>query len=128
MAEAFHNDLLPATAESAGLRVDAPGDIVGNWSGGAEVICQSMDEIDKSIKNKTRTQFSETQAKLFARVVYILAPEQVPDNLNADDEKVIYWPMDDPRDMSLERVRVIRDQIGSSVSILLNRTSTLSYL
>lgn len=127
MAEAFHNDIIPDTAESAGIAVDKPGGKVADWIGGADYICQSMDELNLDISKNTRTQFDVEMAKKFGRTVFLLQTDQVPECLfDILDEKRLWWPMDDPRDITLERTREIRDKIREDVEYLISKTVVVS--
>lgn len=125
MAEAYHNKKVPGSADSAGLRVDEPGGRVADWVGGAEIICQAMDEVDLSIANNTRTQYHEELAEEYGSIVYMLSLEQMQEmslDQILDDTDVEFrkrnWLVADPRDMTIEDVITIRDDIFKNVGLL----------
>lgn len=120
MAETFHNQMVRGSAESAGINVDEPGGVVRDWQGGADTICDVMEEIGLPISNNLRTQYDADTARNYAKTVFLLEPEQIPDSLHLDNGNIVYWPMDDPRDKSIEDVRMIREQIQKSVQILVS--------
>lgn len=127
MGEALQNDINPGSADSAGLKVDSPGAMVKDWHGGADVICQSMEEIGLPIGEKIRSQYDEIEAQRYGMVVFMLDYQQV---LEVDlDNHQFDWrflPLPDPRDMPIERVREIRDNIRQNVAILaVNRCAEL---
>ncbi len=118
MAERFHNELAPGKADSAGLAVDEPGGYVRDWKGGADIICESMDELDLGIADRTRTQFSEEMALMYGHVILMLEPEQIPENLDLHTSNRRYWPVFDPRDVTIEKVREVRNDIWANVGLL----------
>ena len=118
MGERFHNDLSPGGADSAGIAVDAPGGLVGDWIGGADVICESMEEIDLGIADRTRTQFDDEIAKQYGRIVFMLDHGQIPENLDLHGPNRWYWPLPDPRDTRIEQVRELRNYIWANVGML----------
>jgi protein-tyrosine-phosphatase len=126
MAEAFHNQLIPEGAISSGVSVDEPGGKVKDWSGGAEPICAAMDEVGLPIGENRRTQYSEDLARECGLTVFILTVGQMPMLGSVDGEEghieagdnQLFWPMYDPRDVPVEKVREVRDLINDQVNLL----------
>jgi protein-tyrosine-phosphatase len=114
MAMTIHNLEKPGTAESAGVEVDEPGGLVKDWRGGPEAIMAAMEEIGLPIGENSRTQYTDDLAKKFGRVIFILTVEQIPDYIDLEEDRVIYWAIDDPHHMSIEDTRLVRAQIEKS--------------
>ncbi|MGH7157058.1 MAG: low molecular weight phosphatase family protein [Candidatus Saccharimonadales bacterium] len=105
-------------ADSAGIKVDIPGGKVKDWVGGAADICTVMEEEGLDISGNTRTQFSEDMAQGYDRIIFMLDPEQIPDDLEIHSPNRHYWQLRDPRDMPIERVRDIKEFIKANVGLI----------
>jgi len=125
MAMAYHNQVRPGEAASAGTHVDEPGGIVANWDGGPVEIIEAMLEDGIDIAENRRTQLTSAAARQFGRIIIMTEPELIPDFLG-NDARVDYWPFDDPHGMSLEQTRLVRDQIKNSIGLLVSRLVKVS--
>jgi protein-tyrosine-phosphatase len=122
MGMEFYNQLRPEQALSAGTRVDQPGGYVEDWVGGADTIIASMEEIGFDINRNIRTPLMPGMLKCFELVVVMAQPETHDnyltvflENSELGEAHGQFWEIKDPRDMSIEATRFVRDQIRERV-------------
>ena len=112
MAAAFFNALADpskARAISAGTQ---PADRVN------PVVVEAMREAGIDVLGKTPQRLTQTMAEHASLLVTMGCGDECPHvpGLQRDD-----WPLDDPADQPLERVRAIRDDIRQRVHTLVTR-------
>ncbi len=122
MAETFTNHL----AKERGLPVRAlsAGTIAGEKIN--PVAVADMEEIGFSMEGQQPKQLTQEMADSADRIITMgcgVEAEACPARIHLSED----WGLDDPKDASLEQVRVIRDQIRDLVETLLSQLSSTSY-
>jgi protein-tyrosine-phosphatase len=120
MGMEYHNLLRPGEAESAGTMVDEPGGAVADWKGGPETIIKSMREDHIDISTNLRTQLTPRLLEGYSKIIVMTQPDFQPDYLMIND-RVEYWDIPDPHQMSLQETKAVRDSIKRKVSHLMTR-------
>jgi protein-tyrosine-phosphatase len=118
MAEGLFNKLYPDKADvfSAGTQLSGPEQTLESLKPGTDNVIAVMAEegidVSKNIR-KTVTDIALHPEDTTTRVIYINTDE-LPELL-LNDERVIQWKIEDPKGMSIEDTRKIRDEIKMKV-------------
>lgn len=84
---------------------------------GAKHIVAVMDEIDLDVRLAERNQITENAVNNSDIVIVMAEKETLPEYLLTSD-KVRYWDIGDPKNQTLEEVRMTRDTINNLVKEL----------
>lgn len=121
MAEHIFNKLVDGkhVAYSCGTAVkdSNEGGKIKNLEG-AEKIVTLLAELGIDIGDAERNQLTPQMLEESDKIILMSNDETVPDHLHKN-KKVIYWELNDPKEMSLEETRSIRDQIENLVKELI---------
>jgi len=109
MACALYNRLYPGHAESAGTKVDEPGQHVVDRKRAKNVIIV-MNEIGIDISQNRRRQLQKSDIKNYDKVIMMAESETVPEYMN-DESAVTFWNVDDPANMDIIDTRKIREKL-----------------
>jgi protein-tyrosine-phosphatase len=113
MAEAFYNFYTRSqNACSAGISTTAPAKYPSLLP---YEVRQIMLEEDIDIRHHTVKTIEEKLVENATRIFVMCEKEFCPDFLQ-NSEKVTYWKIENPKNMAIEDMRKIRDQIKVKVS------------
>lgn len=84
---------------------------------GAKHIVAVMDEIDLDVRLAERNQITENTVNNSDIVIVMAEKETLPEYLLTSD-KVRYWDIGDPKNQTLEEVRMTRDTLNNLVKEL----------
>lgn len=84
---------------------------------GAKHVVASMDEVELDVHQAERNQITEQVVEDSDLIIVMAEKETIPEYLLKND-KVRYWGIVDPKNQTLEEVRVIRDTIHNLVKEL----------
>ncbi len=85
---------------------------------GAEKIIESLREIGIDAKDFKRDQLTQEMINTSDKIIVMAEEETIPDYLK-ESTKVIYWDIEDPKNMSQAETNEIRDQIIPKVKNLI---------
>jgi protein-tyrosine-phosphatase len=125
MAEAIFNDVCSGhEVKSAGTRVvnyegeNVDGQALKDLLPGVENVFISLIERGIDVSKKARTQLTPEMIEWADRVVSMAEKERSPEYLLASP-KIVFWNVADPKGLSLEEHRRIRDQIEDNVKLFI---------
>lgn len=119
MAKGIYNGLTGSQdADSAGVTVDKVGQTLQERANepGSEVqkVIDVMAEHDVDASGFRRTQLDSGKFDEYDRVIVILNPDKVPEEMK-DHPKVEIWDISDPKVKDLDGVRETRDEIQQKI-------------
>ncbi len=115
MAEGFYNAMTQTKdASSAGTDPQTPL----KYPQLPETICQIMQEKGIDVSEQKVKLITNEMIDSAERIVVLCKREQCPDFV-LHSPKTIFWNIDDPYQMSIDEMRVIRDQIKVKVAAFL---------
>lgn len=85
---------------------------------GAEKVVLSLREIGIESGDNQRDQLTPEMLEEADKVVVMAEDHTIPDFLRGNN-KVIYWEVEDPKEMNQKEVNGVRDQIGGLVKDLI---------
>lgn len=119
MAKGLYNKLAGSQdADSAGVTVDKDGQTLQERANepGSEVqkVIDVMAEVGVDASRFRRTQFDIGTFKAYDKVIVILNPDKVPEELRVHS-KVEIWDINDPKVKDLNGVRETRDEVEQKI-------------
>lgn len=119
MAKGLYNKLAGTQdADSAGITVDKNGQTLQGRASepGSEVqkVIDVMAELDVNVSEFYRMQLDIDKFDTYDKVVTILSPDKIPEEVKAHP-KVEIWDISDPKVKDLNGVRETRDEIEQKI-------------
>ena len=105
------------TADSAGTKVDTPGMTLAERPGAAHIVQIIREEYGIDMIHNKRTQLTEELATDYDRLIVMAEPETWPDWI-ANDQRKVYWEIDDPKGQDIPTTRRIVHQVKDRVDSL----------
>ena len=102
-------------ADSAGTAVDAPQTTLAERPRAATIVKVMRDDYAIDMINNVRRQITQEMAAPYEELVVMAEPETWPEWLKTD-KRVVYWPIDDPKDQDEPTTRRIVKEVEAHVT------------
>ena len=115
MAEAFYNHFTNSNNSwSAGIQEDTPA----KYKNPAPIIVKAMFELGIDISQAKVKTINQKIIDRSEKIIIMCKKEQCPNYL-LKSKKIIFWDIDDPFEMTLEKTRDVRDVIKEKILSLI---------
>lgn len=116
MAEAFYNHLTNSNDSwSAGIQKDTPM----KYGNPAPKVVDSMLELGIDISQAKVKTINQKIIDKSEKIIIMCKKEQCQNSL-LEFKNIVFWNIEDPFEMTLDKTKNIRDKIKNKVSLLLN--------